>query len=75
MVIDGRADADWICAGCADPVVQVKSPIVIVVPGARIMEAEKIGALLAMMFERTPPTWRATVDCICSAVYLGVYPR
>ena len=38
-------------------------------------EPEMMTILFAWGAVRTPPTWRATVDEIWSAVYLGVCPR
>ena len=39
------------------------------------MELGKVTIWFAMDSARAPPTWRATVDEIWSAVYRGVCPR
>ena len=39
------------------------------------VEPEMMTILFVWEAVRTPPTWRATVDEIWSAVYLGVCPR
>ena len=57
------------------PVVQVIWPTVNVRPLGVAMEPEMMPILFAWRAVRTPPTWRATVDEIWSAVYLGVCPR
>ena len=59
----------------SEPVVQVIWPTVNVRPFGVAMEPEMMTVLFAWEAVRTPPTWRATVDEIRSAVYLGVYPR
>ena len=59
----------------SEPVVQVIWPTVNVRPFGVAMELEVMTALFAWRAVRTPPTWRATVDEIWSAVYLGVCPR
>jgi hypothetical protein len=56
-------------------VVQVNVPIMNVRPAERTMEAGKLTSWLAMESARTPPTWRATVDEMWSAVYRGVCTR
>ena len=75
-------DADWICASSvimvmklSEPVVQVIWSTVNVRPFGVAMEPGKMTILFAWRAVRTPPTWRATVDEIWSAVYLGVCPR
>ena len=74
-------DADWICASSMvmamkllEPVVQVIWPMVNVRPFGIAMEPEVMTVLFAWRAVRTPPTWRATIDEIWSAVYLGVCP-
>ena len=57
----------------SEPVLQVIWPTVNVFIVA--MEPEMMTILFAWKAVRTPPTWRATVDEIWLAVYLGVYPR
>ena len=57
------------------PVVQVIWPTVNVRPLGVAMEPEMMTILFAWRAVRTPPTWRATIDEIWSAVYLGVCPR
>ena len=56
----------------SEPVVQVIWPTVNVRPFGVAMEPEMI-VLFAWEAVRTPPTWRATVDEIWLAIYLGVY--
>jgi hypothetical protein len=53
----------------------VISPTVNVKPGGTITEDEKITDSIAIEPMSTPPTWRATVELLCSAVYQGVSPR
>ena len=73
--------ADWIWAAIkmslsfSAGVVQVISPTVNVKPGGTITEDEKITDLIAIEPMSTPPTWCATVELLCSAVYQGVSPR
>ena len=56
--------------------IQVIDPIMNDWPGSgNIIELKILTIWLAMESACTPPTWRATVDEIWSAVYLGVYPR
>ena len=59
----------------SEPVVQVIWPTVNVRSFGVAMEPEMMTILFAWRAIRTPPTWRATVDEIRSAVYLGVCPR
>ena len=59
----------------SEPVVQVIWPTVNVRPFGIAMEPEMMTVLFAWEAVRIPPTWRATIDEIWSAVYLGVYPR
>ena len=75
-------DADWICASSvvmamklSEPVVQVIWPMVNVRPFGVAMEPGMMTILFVWGAVRTPPIWRATVDEIWSAVYLGVCPR
>ena len=75
-------DADWICSSSvvmamklSEPVVQVIWPMVNVRPFGVAMEPGMMTILFTWRAVRTPPTWRATVDEIWLAVYLGVYPR
>jgi hypothetical protein len=56
-------------------VVQVNVPIMNVSPTESIMEAGKLTIWPAIESAHTPPTWRATVDEMKSAVYRGVCPR
>ena len=55
--------------------VQVIWPMVNVRPFGVAMEPEVMTVLFAWRAVCTPPTWRATVGEIWSAVYLGVCPR
>ena len=75
-------DADWIWASSvvmaiklSEPVVQVIWPMVNVRPFGVAMEPGMMTVLFAWRAVRTPPTWRATINEIWSAVYLGVCPR
>ena len=75
-------DTDWIYASSvimamklSEPVVQVIWPMVNVRPFGVAMEPGMMTILFVWGAVRTPPTWRATVDEIWSAVYLGVCPR
>ena len=75
-------DANWICASSvvmamklSEPVVQVIHPMVNMRPFSVAMEPGMMTILFAWRVVRTPPTWRATVDEIWSAVYLGVCLR
>ena len=58
-----------------EPVVQVIWLTVNVRPFGVAMEPEVMTVLFTWRAVRTPPTWRATVDEIWSAVHLGVCPR
>ena len=58
-----------------EPVVQVIWSMVNVRPFGVAMEPRMMTILFIWGAVRTPPTWRATVDEIWSAVYLGVCPR
>ena len=58
-----------------EPVVQMIWPMVNVRPFDVAMEPGTMTILFIWRVVRTPPTWRATVDEIWSAVYLGVCPR
>jgi hypothetical protein len=71
----GACTASTASAGPSALVVQVNVPIVNVSPVERTMEAGKLTIWLAIESVRTPPTWRATIDEMWSAVYRGVYPR
>jgi hypothetical protein len=71
----GACTASMASAEPSAPVVQVNVPIVNVSPAGRTMEAGKLTIWLAIESAHTPPTWRATVDEIWSAVYRGVCPR
>ena len=75
-------DADWICASSivmvmklSEPMVQVIWPMVNVRPFDVAMEPGMMTILFAWRAVCIPPTWRATVDKIWSAVYLGVCLR
>ena len=75
-------DTDWIYASSvvmamklSEPVVQVIWPMVNVRLFGVATEPEMMTILFAWRAVRTPPTWRATIDEIWSAVYLGVCPR
>jgi len=75
-------DADRICSSSvvmamrlSEPVVQVIWPTVNVRPFGVAMDPGMMTILFFWEAIRTPPTWRATVDEIWSAVYLGVCPR
>jgi hypothetical protein len=59
----------------SEPVVQVIWPTVNVRPLGVAMEPKMMTLLFAWRAVHTPPTWRATVDEIWSAVYLGVCSR
>ena len=59
----------------SEPVVQVIWPMVNVRPFGVAMDPGMMTILFFWGAVRTPPTWRATVDEIWSAVYLGVCPR
>ena len=59
----------------SEPVVQVIWPMVNVRPFVVAMEPGTKTILFVWRAVRTPPTWRATVDEIWLAVYLGVCPR
>ena len=72
-------DADWICASfvvkamkLSKLVVQVIWPMVNVRPFGIAMEPGMMTILFIWGAVRTPPTWRATIDEIWSAVYRGV---
>jgi hypothetical protein len=67
----GACTASMTSAGPSTPVVQVNVPIVNVRPTERTMEAGKLTIWLTMESTCTPPTWRATVDEMWSAVYRG----
>jgi hypothetical protein len=71
----GACTASTTLAGPSTPVVEVNVLIVNVRPARRAIEAGKLTIWLAMESARTPPTWRATVDEMWSAVYQGVCPR
>ena len=71
-------DADWIYAPSvvmamklSELVVQVIWPMVNVRPFGVAMDPGMMTILFFQRAVRTPPTWRATVDEIWSAVYLG----
>ena len=75
-------DADWICTSSvviamklSESVVQVIWLMVNVRQFGVTMEPGMMTILFFWEAVRTPPTWRATVDEIWSAVYLGVCPR
>jgi hypothetical protein len=57
------------------PVVQVIWPTVNERPSATAAESGMMTILLAWEAVRTPPTWRATIDEIWSAVYREVCTR
>ena len=59
----------------SEPVVQVIWPTVNVRPFGIATEPGMMIILFTWRAVRTPPTWRATVDEIWSAVYLRVCPR
>ena len=59
----------------SEPVVQVIWPMVNMRPFGVAMEPGMMTILFVWRAVRTPPTWRATIDEIWSAVYLGVCPR
>ena len=74
-------DVDWICASSvvmamklSEPMVRVIWPMVNVRPFDVAMEQGMMTILFVWGAVRTPPTWRATVDEIWSAVHLGVCP-
>jgi hypothetical protein len=71
----GACTASTASVGASVPVVRVNVPIVNVSPAGRTMEARKLTIWLVIESACTPPTWRATVDEIWSAVYRGVCPR
>ena len=75
-------DADWICASSvvmamklSEPVVQVIWTTVNVRPFGVAMNMGMMTILFFWEAVCTPPIWRAAVDEIWSAVYLGVCPR
>ena len=75
-------DTDWICASSvvmamksSELVVQVIWLMVNVRPFGVAMDPGMMTILFFWEAVRTPSTWRATVDEIWSAVYLGVCPR
>ena len=59
----------------SESVVQVIWPMVNMRPFGVAMEPEMMTILFAWRAVCTPPTWRATVDKIWLAVYLGVCSR
>jgi hypothetical protein len=71
----GACTVSMTSARLSAPVVQVNVLIVNVSPAGRTMKAGKLTIWLAIDSARTPPTWRATVDEMWSAVYRGVCPR
>ena len=68
-------DADWICAFSVVMAMKLSKPVVNVRPFGVAMEPGMMTILFIWRAVRTPPTWRATVDEIWSAVHLGVCPR
>jgi hypothetical protein len=75
-------DADRICASSVVVVVKLLTPVVQVIwpmvnerPSATDAESGMMTILLAWEAVRTPPTWRATIYEIWSAIYREVCPR
>jgi hypothetical protein len=71
--------ADRICASSVAVAVKLLTPVVQVIwptvnerPSAMAAKSGMMTILLAWETVRTPPTWRATVDEIWSAVYREV---